>query len=243
MYGNEREPDRVRRPDRGPQREHVLLGGGVLALVLRLGVDHEAVGAVGDRVRAQAGLGERVVAVDELPRAGADALACRAATSAGLNCAQRLVAPSELLTKTVVIPAERARAAIAAGSPASERLSSQIHMPLPRNASGSVPGAGAGAPPTRGGARTVIRRAFERRPARSETVTDTVPARVPGGHAGDVADARAVELRGQRAARPPERHAHALVDPAPAELKLAPDRHLDAGLAVHASSRARTGCA
>ena len=97
-----------------------------------------------------------------------------------MNCAQRLVAPSELLTKTVVIPAERARAAIAAGSPPSERLSSQIHMPLPRNASGSVPGAGVG-PVTRGGARTLIRRAFERRPARSETVTDTVPARVPAG--------------------------------------------------------------
>ena len=82
--------------------------------------------------------------------------------------------------KTVEIPAERARVAIAAGSPASERLSSQIHMPFQRNTSGSVPGAGVGVF-TRGGAVTVMRRAFERRPARSETVTDTVPARVPAG--------------------------------------------------------------
>jgi hypothetical protein len=98
----------------------------------------------------------------------------------GLNWPQRLVAPSELLMKTVEIPAERARAAIAPGLPPSERLSSQIHMPLPRNTSGSVPGAGAGAS-TRGGAVTRIRRAFERRPARSDTVTDTLPARVPAG--------------------------------------------------------------
>src|SRR5688572_23736036 len=103
------------------------------------------------------------------------------ATSAGENWPQRLAAPSELLTKTVETPAERARLAIAVTSPPSERGSSQIHMPLPRKISGSAPGCGAGVGVTRGGAVTVILIAFERRPARSETVTFTVPALVPGG--------------------------------------------------------------
>ena len=205
--------------------------GGVLALVLGLGVDHEAVGAVGDRVGAQAAprpAGRCRRRTARRRRAGRWRAALRRAP--GLNCAQRLVAPSELLTNTVDMPAAWARAAIAAMSPPSDSASSQIHMPLPLKATGSVPGAGAG-PPTRGGATTVILSAFERRPARSETVTRDGARRGPGGHARDVADARALELGGQRAARPAERDAHALVDALAAELQLAADRHLDRGLA------------
>ena len=97
-----------------------------------------------------------------------------------MNCAQRLDAPSELLTNTVVIPAAWARAAIVAMFPPSALGSSQIHIPLPLNASGRMPGAGAG-PPIRGGAVTVTLIAFERRPALSETVTLTAPAAVPAG--------------------------------------------------------------
>ena len=97
-----------------------------------------------------------------------------------MNCAQRLAAPSELLTNTVDIPAACARPAIAAMFPPSAFGSSQIHMPLPLNTSGNVPGAGAG-PPISGGAVTVTLIAFERRPALSETVTLTAPAAVPAG--------------------------------------------------------------
>ena len=102
------------------------------------------------------------------------------------------------------------------------------------------PAAAAG-PPIRGGAMTVILIAFERRPARSVTVTEHGAGARAGGDAGDVADARAVELGRERAARPAERDAHALVDAAAADLELAADRHLDGGLAGRRGRRARSG--
>ena len=92
-----------------------------------------------------------------------------------------MAGPSELLTNTVDMPAARARATIALMSPPSALWSSQIHMPLPLKTSGSVPGVVGGVGVIFGGAVTVILIAFERRPALSETVTLTVPARVPGG--------------------------------------------------------------
>src|SRR4029079_14675486 len=58
----------------GAQRRDVLLGLRVLALVGGRGVDDEAVGAGRDRARALCRLAGRVVAVDELPRARAEAL-------------------------------------------------------------------------------------------------------------------------------------------------------------------------
>ena len=59
--------------DQRPQLRHVGLGGDVLALVLGLGVDEQAVGAVPDRLGAHLGLEQGVVAVHVLP--GADAQA------------------------------------------------------------------------------------------------------------------------------------------------------------------------
>ncbi len=91
--------------------------------------------------------------------------------------------PSPLLTKTVCIPVARALIAIWARSPFSDLFSSQIHMPLPLNASGSCPsvtalGLGLGAVAI---GLTWTCRGFERRPARSRTVTDTAPSFVPAG--------------------------------------------------------------
>src|SRR5262245_24738460 len=103
--------------------------------------------------------------------------ACSACTSVGLNCAHGWAGPSELLTKTVLMPAAWARAAIALTSPPSLLGSCQIHIPLPANGAGSRPTA------TRrtGTGRTLRRMTFERRPARSVTRTEIVPALVPGG--------------------------------------------------------------
>ena len=64
------EGERVVGADRGAQLREVDVGGGVFAFVLGLGVDHQAVGAVGDRLGADPRLGRGRVAVDELP--GAD---------------------------------------------------------------------------------------------------------------------------------------------------------------------------
>ena len=55
-------------------------------------------------------------------------------------------------------------------------------MPSPRIASGSVPaGVKADGPRGAGGATTMMLRRFERRPARSRTVTPTRPVAVPAG--------------------------------------------------------------
>ena len=69
--GKRRQAERIGGADRGAQRGDVALRGGVAALVVRLGVDDQAVGALGDARRAGGGLAERVLAVDELPRADA----------------------------------------------------------------------------------------------------------------------------------------------------------------------------
>ncbi len=98
--------------------------------------------------------------------------------SAGLNCAHG-VTPSELLTKTVSIPAARAGKAIASGSPPLLGTC-QIHIPSPRNTAGSGPPTVAGARTT-GAGRTTRRITRERRPARSVTRTEIVPAFVPAG--------------------------------------------------------------
>ncbi len=63
------EPQRVVGPDLGAQVVDVGLRGGVVAFVLGLGVDHQAVGAVGHRLGAEFGLAGRVGAVDVLPGA------------------------------------------------------------------------------------------------------------------------------------------------------------------------------
>ena len=97
-----------------------------------------------------------------------------------MNWAQRLVAPSELLTNTVEIPAAWARAAIAAALPPSLLGSSQIHMPPPLNTAGSPPVA-AGGVAGGGGAVTVMWMTFERRLLPSRTTTETFPERVPTG--------------------------------------------------------------
>ena len=99
--------------------------------------------------------------------------------SAGLNCAHG-VTPSELLTKTVSMPAARAWKPIASGSPPLLLGTCQIHMPSPRNTAGSGPPTVAGARTT-GAGRTTRRITRERRPARSVTRTEIVPAFVPAG--------------------------------------------------------------
>ena len=76
------------------------------------------------------------------------------------------------------MPAARARAAIALTSPPSLFGSSQIHIPLPANGAGSGP---PGARRARGTGSTTSRIARDRRPARSVTRTEIVPALVPGG--------------------------------------------------------------
>src|SRR5262245_41232157 len=103
--------------------------------------------------------------------------ACSACTSVGLNCAHGWAGPSELLTKTVLMPAAWARAAMALRSPPSLLGSCQIHIPLPANGAGSGPTA-----TRRSGTGSTLRRmTFERLPARSVTRTEIVPALVPGG--------------------------------------------------------------
>jgi hypothetical protein len=74
--------------DGGPQGADVAVGGGVLAFVLALGVDHQAVGALFDRGGADPGLGGGAVAVDVLP--GADV---EPATMEGLHQAGGELAP------------------------------------------------------------------------------------------------------------------------------------------------------
>ena len=64
--------ERVFGADPGAQGADVAVGRGVLALVVALGVDHQAVGAARDRGGADLGLGDRAVAVDELPGADVD---------------------------------------------------------------------------------------------------------------------------------------------------------------------------
>jgi hypothetical protein len=90
----------------------------------------------------------------------------------------RIVRPSELLTNTVPMPAARARAAMALTSPPSLFGSSQIHIPLPANGAGSGP---PGARRCAGTGSTMSRITRDRRPARSVTRTEIVPALVPGG--------------------------------------------------------------
>jgi hypothetical protein len=69
-----RQAERVAGPDRGAQRGEIALGLRVAALVVRLGVDHQAVRAGGHRLCALRRLALRVRAVDELPRARAQPL-------------------------------------------------------------------------------------------------------------------------------------------------------------------------
>ena len=156
-----------------------------------------------------------------------------AATRSGLNCAQRLDAPSELLTNTVEIPAAWARPAIVAMLPPSAFGSSQIHMPLPLKTSGQRPRRGRRpADPRRRGDRDLDR---VRAPA--GVVGDghaDRSGRGPGGDARDVARARVVQLGRQRTAAPAERDPHALVDALAGELQLLADRHLDRALAGRA---------
>ena len=76
------------------------------------------------------------------------------------------------------MPAARARAAMALTSPPSLFASCQIHIPLPANGAGSGP---PGARRGRGTGSTTSRIARDRRPARSVTRTEIVPALVPGG--------------------------------------------------------------
>ena len=110
-------------------------------------------------------------------------------------------------------------------------------MPLPVKTPAASPGAGAGAADRRrGGDRDPASRSSAGRRGRRRS-RDTLPA------------ARARRARARRSptrvrsslvasapARPAERHAHALVDALAAELQLAADRHLDAGLAGRATS-------
>src|SRR3954467_12930786 len=101
-----------------------------------------------------------------------------AATSAGLNCGHG-VTPSELLTKTVSIPAARALRPTAIGSPPLLFGTCQIHIPSPRKAAGRLPDPAGGR--TIGTGRTTSRITRELRPARSVTRTETVPGFVPMG--------------------------------------------------------------
>ncbi len=71
--GEGRERQRVARADLRAQVGEVGLGRRVVAFVLGLGVDHEAVGAVGDGLCAERRLAARVAPVDVLPRADLDA--------------------------------------------------------------------------------------------------------------------------------------------------------------------------
>ncbi len=86
--GEAGEGDREGFADARPQGADVEVGGGVLAFVVALGVDHQAVGALLHRGGADAGLGDGRVAVDELP--GADV---EPATVQRLHQAGRELAP------------------------------------------------------------------------------------------------------------------------------------------------------
>ena len=63
------EPQRVGAADLRPQVGEVGLGGGVAPFVLGLGVDHQAVGAVGHGLRSERCLARRVAPVHVLPGA------------------------------------------------------------------------------------------------------------------------------------------------------------------------------
>ena len=170
-------------------------------------------------------LAGRVVAVDELPGADPQAVGVqRPATRPGVELGPAARRAVGALDEHGRHPAAWARAAIAATSPPSVRGSSQIHMPLPWNGAGSAPGPSAASGPTRGrgGHGDLL---DVRAPAGPVGDGDAHAAGAgPGRDPGDVADPRVVELGGQRAARPAERDAHALVDALARELELAPDR-------------------
>ena len=76
--GESGESQRVAGPDLRAQRPDIGLGGAVAPFVLGLGVDHEAVGAVGDRLGAEVGLTDRIGAVDVLPCAHLQAVRVQA---------------------------------------------------------------------------------------------------------------------------------------------------------------------
>lgn len=67
------ERERIGRTRQRAQLLYVALGLDILALVLSFGIDHQAIGAVLDRLIGGPGLADRVVATDELPPAYAQA--------------------------------------------------------------------------------------------------------------------------------------------------------------------------
>ena len=94
--GEGRERDRVFGADPGPQRAHVAFRRRVLAFVLPLGVDHEAVGAALDGGGRDPGLGDRRVAVDERPGADAEPGGVEAFDQRGVELAPVVAAVARL---------------------------------------------------------------------------------------------------------------------------------------------------
>ena len=85
-YGKPGERDRIAGADQAPQPLHVRLRGDVAALVLGLGVDHQAVGAVVDGLGAEIGLPDRRWSPYTYCQAQTfRPPACSACTSAGVN--------------------------------------------------------------------------------------------------------------------------------------------------------------
>ena len=137
------------------------------------------------------------------------------------------------------MPAARAWAAIATGSPPSLLASCQIHMPLPAKASGSVPRTRLS--PAQARHRRDADADRVRAPARAVADRDRDGARRrPSRHARHVPDARVGHARGDRPARPPERHAHPAVQAPAAELELAADRRRGRRCGSSGSSPARS---
>ena len=85
--GKASEREREFGADAGAQGADVAFGRGVASLVLRLGVDHQAIGPAPHRGGADLGLGHRALAVDELPGADVETAGVEGIDQAGAELA------------------------------------------------------------------------------------------------------------------------------------------------------------